>query len=113
MPADDSGLGPVGEQALSGLLDEADRDEEQHRTLMRFTPRWRAFIRRQDDIRLDTADELIDDALERKAMRRFWLRIGRLALFVGPIVFGWASGFFEKVLPLLQQIAKAIQGHAP
>jgi hypothetical protein len=108
-PADDGGLGPVGEQALTKLIDEADRDEEDHKRLMKFPPHWRAFIRKQDQNRLDAADEMIDDYLERKALRKFWTRIWRLSILVVPIVWGYASGFYEKVWPVIQKVLKLLQ----
>jgi hypothetical protein len=109
LSADDNGLGPLGEETIEQLLDEADQDEARTRRIMKFTTPWRDFIRRQDTGRLAAIDEMIDDHLERKALRKFWLRIWRLAIFIVPVVFGWASGFFDKVWPLIQKILKLLQ----
>ena len=110
IPIEGTGLGPVGEQALIGLLDEADRDEAEHRKLVRFSPRWREFIRGQDKVRLDALDEVIDDSLERKLLRRMWKRSWQIGLVVVPLVYGWATGFFSNVWPVLSRILKALQG---
>ena len=108
-PAEDNGLGPLGEETINQLLDEADEDEARSRRIMKFTTPWREFIRRQDTTRLAAIDELIDDHLERRALRKFWLRIWRLAIFIIPIVFGWASGFFDKAWPVIQKVLKLLQ----
>lgn len=109
LPVEGHSLGPISEETLTNLLDEADEDEARHRRIMKFPPAWREFIRRQDTIRLAAIDELVNDHLERKALRKFWVRIYRISILVVPIVFGWASGFFEKVWPLIQKILKLLQ----
>lgn len=109
LPVDGLKIGPVDEETLANLLDEADQDEARHRQIMKFPPAWREFIRRQDKQRLLILDEIIDDQLEKKALRKFWVRVWRIGILVVPVVFGWASGFFEKVWPLFQKILKLMQ----
>lgn len=110
MPADDDGLGELGSKTIRGLLDDSDREEEQQRLLMRFTPRWRQLIRWFDtDEKFEALEQLVEAQIDRRRWKAFWSRIGKLSLVIGPIMFAWASGFFEKVLPLIQKIIKLLQ----
>jgi hypothetical protein len=110
LPTDGDGLGELGARTIKGLLDESDREEEQQRLLMRFTPRWRQLIRWFDtDEKFEALEQLVEDQIDRKRWKAFWTRIWKLALIIGPIIFAWASGFVEKVWPLIQKILKLLQ----
>ncbi|MCJ2084567.1 hypothetical protein MKK88_00970 [Methylobacterium sp. E-005] len=110
LPTDGDGLGEVGAKTIRGLLDESDREEEQQRLLMRFTPRWRQLIRWFDtDEKFEALEQLVEAQIDRQRWKAFWARIWKLALVIGPLVFAWAAGFFEKVLPVIQKILKLLQ----
>lgn len=108
LPADDTGLGPVGEEVLTKLLDDSEQEEVEQRLFMRFSPSWRKTIRWFDDDRLAALQEIVEDHRERQAIRKLWWRFYKLACLVVPIIFAWAQGFFDKALPLLREALKLL-----
>ncbi|AWV18827.1 hypothetical protein A3862_27495 [Methylobacterium sp. XJLW] len=108
LPADGSGLGPVGEEVVAKLLDDSEQEEVEQRLFMRFTPGWRKTIRWFDDDRLTALQELVEDHRERKAIRKLWRRFYKVACLVVPVIFAWAQGFFDKALPLLREALKLL-----
>lgn len=123
--AEDDGLGDVGRRAFSDLLDDESDAEERARRYVKFPPHWRELIRWFDENKLATwrdfvvwlspenfeaLKEIVEDHRDRQAMRRFWWRIYKLAAIAVPVGFVWAQGFFDKVMPLVREVLKLIQG---
>lgn len=113
LPAEDDGLGSVGEEAFSSLIDQADRDEANHKTLMKFTPWWREFIREVDREDIAAMREMINAHKQRKALRAFWVKTWKWAVPTAVAAYGYAQGFFDRVGPWVTKLAKLIAETPP
>jgi hypothetical protein len=61
----------LGEEMVERALRDRTADEDGARSYVLFAEDWRSFIRRQTPDRLDILNEIIDEHIERRAMRRF------------------------------------------
>lgn len=102
----------LGEEMVERALRDRTSDEDGPRSYVLFAEDWRNFIRRQTPDRLDTLTELIDEHIERRAMRRFWSRIYKLGLLVVPAMFAAAQFGMDK-LPLIRDILNLFKKGTP
>lgn len=127
VPPDGDGLGPVGEEFVRKLMDDSEQEEQSHKLFMRFTPRWRQVIRWFDDEKLDALQEIVrllddeklkaldailDEYIERQAMRRVWRRVWGLLVILVPGCFAAAQYGIDK-LPLIRSVLNLFRGVAP
>lgn len=102
----------LGEEMVERALRDRTADEDGTRSYVLFAEDWRTFIRRQTPDRLAILNEMIDEQIERRAMRRFWGRIYKLGLLIVPAGFAAAQFGMDK-LPLIRDIVNLFKKGTP
>ncbi len=102
----------LGEEMVERALRDRTADEDGPRAYVLFAEDWRTFIRTMTPERLLVLSSLVDEEVERRAMRRFWSRIYKLLLLVVPAGFAAAQYGIDK-LPLIREIINLFKRGTP